>query len=124
MFFKKKRTYRRCQTLRSYVGGIDDATCARIAEFLLQDRRNRVSVNRQFLSLTDARGAAVMVLPIIPLAAGFEAIVMSNSWTKIAGANATGNPGFVDDPANWSTYSDSDGTSFTNNNNNNNNNNG
>lgn len=102
----------------------DDATCARIAEFLLQDRRNRVSVNRQFLSLTDARGAAVMVLPIVPLAAGFEAIVMSNSWTKIAGANTTGNPGFVDDPANWSTYSDSDGTSFTNNNNNNNDNNG
>ena len=129
IFFKKKRTYRRCRTLQSYVQGLDDASCDRLAEFLLSDKRNRVNVNRQFLTLTNAAGATVSAIPIVPIAT-YEAMVLSSSCTRIAGANSTYNPlldgggGYDYNSDSWTTYSDSDGSSFTNNNNNNNNNNG
>ena len=114
MLFKKARTYRRCQTLRRYVGGLDEATCNQLAAFLLADRRNRVVVNRQFVQAVTRAGATALVYPIVPLVGTFEVMELSSKWARVAGPGSTG--------GGWDTFGDSDGSSFTNNNNNNNNN--
>lgn len=151
--FKKRKTLRRCRTLRSYVGGIDEGMVDDMARFLLEDKRNTVQATREYLMFVSAAGVIVSAVPVTPLRDDFEAIAISSSWARIASpAGRQRDDGFVGttsdagsassfdrddrseedlangvetfDSSSWTSFSDSDGSSFTNNNNNNNNNNG
>lgn len=146
-FFKKRRTIRRCKTLASYVGGIDDELVQRMADYLLQDPRNTVQATREYLMFVSAAGTIAASKPITPLRDDFVAIAISSSWARVRNPyGQTSDNGSVgttmydtdhtypfdqdrndhdgDDESGWDSFSDSDGSSFTNNNNNNNNNNG
>lgn len=142
-FFKKRRTIRRCKTLASYVGGIDDELVQRMADYLLQDPRNTVQATREYLMFVSAAGTIVASKPITPLRDDFAAIAISSSWARVRNLYGqmpdNGSVGTTmydtdhaypfdqnrsDDEGGWDSFSDSDGSSFTNNNNNNNNNNG
>lgn len=142
--FRKRKTVRRCRTLAAYVNGIDDRTIEKMASFLLEDKRNTVQATRSYLMFVNAIGVIVLTMPVSPARDDFEAIAISSSWAKVArpysasrdndsvgSTSDSGSGSFGDDPEDatldaesWTTFGDSDGSSFTNNNNNNNNNNG
>lgn len=116
---KKKMIRRRCLGARRYVQGIDDRTIDAMTDFLLQDKKNRITLSKRYMTYMDATGAAVAALPIVPLAgAVFDTITLSARNAQIStlltnGAYSTDTFG----------RASADGT-WTNNNNNNNNNNG
>lgn len=82
-FFKKRRTIRRCKTLASYVGGIDDELVQRMADYLLQNPRNTVQATREYLMFVSAAGTIVASKPITPLRDDFAAIAISSSWARV-----------------------------------------
>lgn len=136
MFFRKRKTLRRCRTLSSYAHEIDGAFVDRMAAFLLEDKRNTIHLSREYLMFVTAAGAIVYTMPITPARDDFNAVVISSSWARVQGPYQGVDNGGVGsniydgddrdhdgDGGVWSDFSDSDGSSFTNNNNNNNNNN-
>ena len=152
-FNKKKKIIRRCKTMGSYVSGIDGTMISYMSDFLMRDKGNTIQATRNYLMFVGATGAILSTVPITPLRDDFNAIAISSQWAKIQhpyspasdiymnnGSSSTDN-GFRDLDENdqdgingngsdnggndggWSSFSDSDGSSFTNNNNNHNNNN-
>ena len=132
MFFRKRKTLRRCRTLSSYAHEIDGAFVDRMAAFLLEDKRNTIHLSREYLMFVTAAGTIVYTMPITPARDDFNAVVISSSWARVQGPYQSVDNGSVgsniydgddcdqDDVGVWSDFSDSDGSSFTNNNNNNN----
>ena len=112
-FFRRRRTLKRCQTLKRYMSNLDDMRIQQMTEFLMQDKCNTVCLSKEFLTFVSASGAVALAIPAVIADEDFDTITLSSSWARVAGS--TKNDG---------TFSGSDGGSYTNNNNNNNNNNG
>lgn len=132
-FFRKKKTLNRCRGLRRYVQGLDDMRVQDMYNFLMQNKKNRVTVNHQYLSYVNAAGAVVLAVPIALAATDFDTIELSSTFARIGrqvtdwstGGVDTSGVSVDDNGIHWDSFGNaSDDGTWTNNNNNNNNNNG
>ena len=55
-FFKRRKTMKRCMALQSYVHGINSDTARKMTDFLMQNKRNYICTNRQFLMFVTGAG--------------------------------------------------------------------
>lgn len=135
-FFKRRKTMKRCMAMQSYVHGINNDTARKMTDFLMQDKRNYICTNRQFLMFVTGAGAVALTMPISPIRNDFDSITLTRDFAQIVSAPGeqpkiyrnVSNAGTSSDGTILHDNHDDDNDSgdygfYTNNNNNNNNNN-
>jgi hypothetical protein len=132
-FFKRRKTMKRCMALQSYVHGINSDTARKMTDFLMQNKRNYICTNRQFLMFVTGAGAVALTMPISPIRNDFDSITLTCDFAQIVSApgeqpktyrSVSNTTTAGSDTATYDDDEDSgDFGLYTNNNNNNNNNN-